>query len=408
MNLLNSLVKSVKVFFASKFNVYLVLALLLLGIAAFFFSGDQNQQTVSNTISNESVHFFFMPTCPHCNQQKPIYFEIKEERKDLNFFEHDASTPEGSQLFYKMAAEVGLDTTRLGVPTIIIGKHALVGVHTKQEILDTIEECLKECREGSAVTPKTQNIATGFSDFELPFVGRVDLTEWSLPFLAIVLGLIDGFNPCAMWVLIYLIGLLIGVKDKKKIWIIVGSFVLASGVLYFLFMTAWINVFLLIGYIRVLTIIIGLVAVGGGILHLKEYATTEGDLTCKVGDEESHEKTITKIERIVAQPVSIAIIFSIIGLAFVVNSVEFVCSAAIPAVFTQILALSSMSAIQHYLYIGLYTVFFMFDDLIIFGMAALAIGSSFGEKYAKYCKLIGGIILALLGLIMLFAPNLLR
>ena len=172
-------------------------------------------------------------------------------------------------------------------------------------------------------------------------------------------------------------------------------------------MTAWLNIFLLVGYIKILTLIIGLVALGGGIINLKDYFTKKA-LTCEVGDEESHEKTMSKIQKIISQPLSWAIFGSIIILAFIVNSVEFVCSSAIPAVFTQILAISGLSTIQHYLYILLYTFFFMLDDLIIFGLAAFAISSAIGDKYAKYCKLIGGIILTVLGAVMVFAPHLLR
>ncbi|MDD1749847.1 MAG: hypothetical protein LUO89_08220, partial [Methanothrix sp.] len=250
-------------------------------------------------------------------------------------------------------------------------------------------------------------VKPGYSDFELPFIGRTDLMKYSLPTLAMVLGLIDGFNPCAMWVLVYLIGLLVGVIDRKKVWLIVGSFVFASGALYFLFMTAWINIFFFVGYIKVLTILIGLVALGQGILNIKEYLTLKGKLTCKVENKETHEKTMGRIENIIRQPLSLSIFLSIIALAFVVNSVEFLCSSAIPAVFTQILALSNLSLIENYLYIALYTFFFMLDDIIIFSMAAFAIESSFIEKYAKYCKVLGGILLVILGLMMLFVPHLL-
>ncbi|MGV8152281.1 MAG: hypothetical protein ACP5OG_04300 [Candidatus Nanoarchaeia archaeon] len=398
--------KTIKKFFSSKFNIALVLFLLILGVVAFTLSSSPTQKNISNQTSE--VHFFYLPTCPHCADQKPIYYEIKENRTDVAFYEHDASSKEGSQLFYQMATEAGLDTSNLGVPTIFVGKNPLVGFHTKEQIISAIEECLNECKGEEFASQGQQQVDTGFGDFELPLIGRTDLTKWSLPVLAIVLGLVDGFNPCAMWVLVYLISLLLGVNDKKKIWLIVGSFVFASGALYFLFMTAWINVFLWIGYINVLTILIGLVALGGGILNIKEYLTTKGNLTCKVEDEKSQEKTMKKIERIVSEPVSIAIIFSIIGLAFVVNSVEFMCSAAIPAVFTQVLALSGISTFQNYLYILIYVFFFMLDDLVIFGMAAFAVGSSLGEKYAKYCKIIGGILLVILGAIMLFAPQLLR
>ena len=391
-----------KNFFKSKFNVCLIIILIILGGLSYFFIEEPSVTQETGLV----VNFFYLPTCPHCADQKPIIEELKQELTGINFYSYDASSTEGSQLFYQLSAEAGLDTSKLAVPTIFVGKHPLVGVHSKEQIKKAIEECKEKCSaNGANIT--SQEIKTGFTDFELPFIGRTDLTKWSIPSLAIVLGLIDGFNPCAMWVLVYLIGLLIGVADKRKIWLIVGSFVLASGILYFLFMTAWLNIFLLVGYIRILTLIIGLVALGGGIINLKDYFTKRA-LTCEVGDEESHEKTMSKIQNIISQPLSWAIIGSIIILAFIVNSVEFVCSSAIPAVFTQILAISGLSMIQHYLYILLYIFFFMLDDLIIFGLAAFAISSSIGEKYAKYCKLIGGIILTILGAIMVFAPHLLR
>ncbi|OIO63071.1 hypothetical protein COY26_04855 [Candidatus Woesearchaeota archaeon CG_4_10_14_0_2_um_filter_33_10] len=401
---MSSISSTIKKFFKSKFNIYLAIALVLMGIFALVFTSEPKIS------QNEgfSVILFYLPTCPHCTEQKPIFNELKEEMKDINFYSYDASSKEGSALFYRLAAEAGLDTSKLAVPTIFVEKHPLVGFHSKEQIKQTINECKEKCIADGNHNVSSQEVKSSFKDFELPFIGRTDLTSFSIPVLAIILGLIDGFNPCAMWILVYLIGLLIGLDDRKKVWIIVGSFVLSSGILYFLFMTAWINLFLLVGYIRTLTILIGLVALGGGIIHLKEYFTTKGSLACEVGGEQSHEKTITKIQKIISQPVSLAIILSIIGLAFVVNSVEFVCSSAIPAVFTQILALSGLSTLQHYAYIGLYTLFFMLDDMIIFSMAAFAISSSFGEKYAKYCRLIGGIILTLLGFILVFAPQFLR
>jgi len=397
------ILSTIKDFTKSKFNLGLLILLLLIGTALIAQPETQAQETQGMT-----VNYFYLPTCPHCAEQKPIILELQQEMPEINFVFHDASSSKGSALFYQMASEAGMDTSRLGTPTTFVGKRPLVGVHSKQEMLNAITECIEQCQNGGQQPHETQELSSSFTAFELPFLGRTDLTTFSIPTLAIVLGLIDGFNPCAMWVLVYLIALLINVGDKKKIWVIVGSFVLASGILYFLFMTAWLNVFLLLGYLRPITIAIGLVALGGGILSLKEYLATKGALTCKVGDEKSHEKTMNKIQELISKPLSIAVLFGIFALAFVVNSVEFVCSAAIPAVFTQVLALSGLSAIEHYGYILLYVLFFMLDDLIIFGLAAFAVNSSFGEKYAKYCKALGGIILVILGAVLLFAPHLLR
>ena len=400
---MGSIQSTLKKFWKSKFNRYLLLFLVIIGAAAIFIAEEPAITKEDGLV----VHFFYLPTCPYCTEQKPIIQELSQEISDINFYSLDASSKKGSQLFYQLAAEADLDTSRLAVPITFVGKHALVGVHSKEQIVNAIEECKKFCKTDGAQNATTQEVKTSFADYELPFIGRTDLTKFSLPALAVTLGLIDGFNPCAMWVLVYLIGLLIGVADKKKIWLIVGSFVLASGILYFLFMTAWLNIFLIVGYIRILTLIIGLVALGGGIVNLKDYFTKKA-LTCEVGDEKAHEKTMSRIQKIIAQPLSWAIIGSRVLLAFIVNSVEFVCSSAIPAVFTQMLAISSLPTLHYYLYILLYTFFFMLDDLIIFGLAAFAISSTLGDKYARYCKLVGGIILTGLGAVMVFAPHLLR
>ena len=399
----------IKGFFEPAFNRYLVIALVLLGFLAFFVGTPVSDYGLEGLAGKVSVNFFYLPTCPHCAEQKPIISELASEMSGVSFVMHDASTPEGSQLFYKFASEAGMDLSRLAVPTTFVGKKPLVGSHSKEQIKQEILYCQNNCvGEQASETQAQQKAVSGVKEFELPFVGRTDLTALSLPALAIILGLIDGFNPCAMWVLVYLIALLINVNDKKKFWIIIGSFVLASGALYFLFMTAWLNAFLLLGYVKIVSILIGLIALGGGILSLKEYFTTKGTLTCKVGDEESHEKISEKIQKIISSPLSAGIIISIIALAFVVNSVEFVCSSAIPAVFTQVLAISNLGTLERYAYILLYDFFFMLDDLIVFGVAGLAVSSGIGEKYAKYCKAIGGIIMIVLGAMLLFAPHLLR
>ncbi|MFC1755227.1 hypothetical protein ACFL96_17855, partial [Thermoproteota archaeon] len=242
----------------------------------------------------------------------------------------------------------------------------------------------------------------------LPFIGEINAGEYSLPALAVVLGLVDGFNPCAMWVLVYLISMILMINDKRKVWLLVGSFVLASGILYFLFMTAWLNAFLMMGFFRPLTIIIGLLALGLGINNIREYIKTKGELVCKIGDAQSKKKIMHRIEEIVKSPLTMTTVFAIILLAFIINSIEFACSSAIPAVFTQVLALSDLSGWGYYGYILLYDLFFMLDDMIIFGLAAFAVNSTVGTKYAKYCRLIGGVVLVLLGLLLTFMPHILR
>jgi glutaredoxin len=354
------------------------------------------------------VDFFYMPTCPHCAEQKLLNEKLMVEFPEAKFIYHDVTSPDGAALLRQMAVERGLDTRVFGVPATFVGNKSFIGYEseetTRKQIRDAIAGCLETCR----VLP-SETVSAGTEEkIVLSIISEPNPKEYSLLALAVILGLIDGFNPCAMWVLVYLIALMMNLNDRKKLWFIVGSFVMASGVLYFLFMSAWLNAFLLLGYMRAVTVLIGIVALGGGILSIREYITTKGELVCKVGDAEYKRGTIARLEEIVASPFMIPTVAAIVALAFVVNSVEFVCSSAIPAVFTQVLALANISSLEHYGYIALYVFFFMLDDLIVFGLAAFAISGGVGEKYAKYCKIIGGAILLLLGLMLLFAPQMLR
>lgn len=176
---------------------------------------------------------------------------------------------------------------------------------------------------------------------------------------------------------------------------------LASGILYFLFMTAWLNTFLILGYIRPLTQLIALVAIGFGANHLYELAVTRGVIVCEVGDAEQRRRTMKWTRELVAAPVGLGSLILVVGLAFTVNAIEFVCSAALPAIYTHILALTDLSTSSYYGYIALYVAFFMLDDLVIFGFAAFAVQRTIDTRYAAFSRGAGGVILIGLGIWML-------
>jgi len=394
-----------RVIFTDSFKKYLILFLIFLGLA--IYTVQQYQKESANT-EFKQISFFFHPSCPHCQKQIEFNSYLKTKYPKLKWAEYDITIPENAKLFAEFIKRSSQIEHR-GVPRTYIGPYEIFGFNSKEttgiKLEKAIEAYLKN--DSSLFNENDQNLHD-LGRIELPLLGEFDYDEYSLFSLAVILGLVDGFNPCAMWVLVYLISMILTLKDRKKIWFLVGTFIVASGVLYFLFMTAWLNVFLLIGYVRVITLIIGLIAIGAGILNVREYIRTKGELVCEVGGAESKKKTMGKIDRIVRSPLTFFTIISIIFLAFIVNSIEFACSAALPAIFTHALALSDLSTIQHYSYILLYVFFFMLDDLIIFSLAVLALDTNIGNRYAKYSKIIGGAVLLILGWIMVFSPGILR
>jgi hypothetical protein len=378
--------------FRDRFKRYLIISLVVLGIVIGFTS-----QGTSRAGQGYEVHFFYIPGCSHCEEQEFFNQELQTEYPAINITRHDATTPAGTALLSEMLEERGIEYEP-DFPITIFGNQVFGGWESEDTTGTAIEEALQQCLAGDCPPPTGEEPR---DTLVLPLIGEIVLADYSLPALAVTLGLVDGFNPCAMWVLVYLISIVAMLRDKKRIWLIVGSFVLASGILYFLFMTAWLNLFLFIGYVKAVTIVIGMVALGGGILQIKGFVETKGAVVCEVTDEESRKKTMTKVQEIVSSPLTWGILVGIIALAFTVNAVEFVCSAAIPAVFTQVLSLANLSTFQYYGYILLYVVFFMLDDLVIFGTAAFALTSRVGDRYAKYSRPVGATILIILGLLLL-------
>jgi hypothetical protein len=388
----NRLTNFLKNTFQDRFRRYLIISLIILGIVIAFTS-----QGTSSTGEGFEVHFFHVPSCSHCEEQEPFNEKLESEYPSINITRHDATTPAGSARLSEMLENLGIEAMPV-FPITIFGNQVFSGWESEDTTGRAIEEALQQCLAGDCPPPAGEEPGDGIV---LPIIGEIVPADYSLPALAVILGLVDGFNPCAMWVLVYLISLIATLRDRKRIWLIVGSFVLASGVLYFLFMTAWLNAFLFIGYVRPVTTVIGLVALGGGILQIRGFIETKGAIVCEVTDEESRKKTMTRIQKLVSSPITLGTVMGIIALAFLVNSIEFVCSAAIPAIFTHVLSLASLTTFQYYSYILLYVVVFMLDDLIIFGSAAIAMTSGLGDRYAKYFRPVGATILIILGVLLL-------
>ncbi|MBW8447733.1 MAG: hypothetical protein K0M49_19095 [Arenimonas sp.] len=336
------------------------------------------------------LQVFFHPECPHCHDA----IEFLRSQQTVRYQLHDVSTASGERLLLDFAGKHGIAEDQLGVPLFVCGSNYLIGY----ESAETTGRALLSCRAGN---PSAEGLPADPSRVHVPLIGEIDPSRYSLLALTALMGLSDGFNPCAMWVLLYLISLIAGLQDRRKIWWLVGTFVLSSGLLYFLFMTAWLNTFLFIGYTKILTELIALVAIGCGADHLYQLAVSRGVIVCEVGDAAQRQRTLERARALVAAPVGVASLVMIVGLALTVNAIEFVCSAALPAIYTHILSLLDLPALQYYGYIGLYVAFFMLDDLIIFGLAAFAVQKVIDTRYAAFSRAVGGVMLIGLGIWML-------
>lgn len=398
------------------FRSLLLATLILIFISSFFDNVSDNRNKVIPESKIEGVNIFVHPECPHCHEQKKFLNGIESEYSDITIKHRDITLKENMNLMLEYANKFNIPMNKLGTPFLVTPYDYEIGFANERISGDRLIMMLDEIREKRLVSEsKTDEIREKDSkekEFEkivdLPFFGEVDVLNTSLPVLTAILGLSDGFNPCAMWVLVYLISIIIGMEDRKKIWLLVGAFVFSSGVLYFMFMTAWLNVFLYLGYVRKLSLAVGLGAVYFGATMLYDFIRSKGQMQCKLEGNETRNKTMQKIRELVQAQLSVVTILGIIVLAFVVNSIEFVCSAALPAIYTHVLTQASLPVASYYGYMLLYTLFFMLDDLVVFGFAAFAVNKFVGTKYANISHLVGGLVMLALGVLLVFFPEYLR
>lgn len=355
--------------------------------------------------SKAEIYFFSSAICPHCASERQFLEELKNKYPDkIEITEYEVlSHPENREILKDFQEKYQVpEKDRIWVPITFTQTRYFVGFN--EQIAKDIEGCVKQCLAEEGTT--SQKI-------KIPVFGEIDLSKMSLPFLAVTLGALDGLNPCAMWVLLLLLALLINTRSRKRMWLVGGTFIAASGIVYYLILTAWLNLFLAISYVNLTRILIGIFALAMGSWQLKNFIAYRPGV-CKVSDGKlSFQERIKNglsehAKKIALSPITIGILAGIVLLALGVNLVEFFCSAGLPAIFTRVLTLSELSGPVYYLYLLLYTFVFMLDDLLIFSLAVITLSRiRYTEKYNYWSTLIGGLLLLVLGILLIFKPGLL-
>jgi hypothetical protein len=240
---------------------------------------------------------------------------------------------------------------------------------------------------------------------DLPWLGRLDRRAVGMPLFTIAVGLVDGFNPCAMWVLIFLLSILVNLRDRVRMVAIAGTFVLVSGLAYLAFMAAWLNVFLLIGYLRPVQVLLGIVAITVGTIHVKDFFAFKQGVSLSI-PESAKPGIYQRVRGIVSAENLPAALAGAFTLAVLVNIVELLCTAGLPALYTNILMQQGYSAAGRYGYLLLYVLAYMFDDALMVGIVVATLSRRrLQETEGRWLKLISGLVILALGLVMIVRPE---
>ncbi|MBQ9019312.1 MAG: hypothetical protein IJ097_03245 [Bacilli bacterium] len=369
-----------------------------------------------------TLYLFHGDGCPHCAAEIRYLDSIEKKYKNLEIVKYEVwYNKENASLLQDVYKAYGI--TRNGVPTTIIGNTVIQGFgdttgnkleraikfYNKNEYIDQVdkikngnfdnEKIIDEFKKDEEKTDEEMTI-------KVPSLGKLNLKKVSLGSAAIVIGLIDGFNPCAMWILLFLISVLIGMKNRKRMWVIGLTFLVTSALVYMLIMLSWVQIAVKITTVIWVRNIIAVVALIGAIINIRSYIKSRKDSGCEVVNDAKRKNIFNRIKKFTSEKSFLLAILGVIGLAISVNLVELACSAGLPLVFTELLALNNVSSSMRIIYTCIYILFFLLDDLIVFFIAMFTMKvTGISSKYNKYSHLLGGIIMLIVGILLIFKPE---
>jgi hypothetical protein len=256
-----------------------------------------------------------------------------------------------------------------------------------------------------ACAPESLELTTDSETVETPLLGRLSVRALGLPAFTLLLGLLDGFNPCAMWVLLFVLSLLVNLHDRWKMALIGGTFVAVSGLVYFAFMAAWLNIFLLVGLSWATQVVLGGFAVLVGVLNVKDFFAFGHGASLSI-PAAARPGIYARVRHILQAEHLPGALAGVVVLAVLVNTIELLCTAGLPAVYTRILTLRQLPWWTYYGYLGLYNVAYMLDDSLILSLAVITLGRrKLQQNAGRWLKLVSGVVMLALGVALIVQPT---
>lgn len=377
---------------------------------------------IPNTKAEENIrlYLFHSDICPHCKEEIAWLDTIKDDYPNLDIVMYEINSNVMNYNFYLTVLEKTGINTGGAVPFTMIGTDYYIGFggDAKNRIVKSIEKfsngnyidvisMVKNDEDVSKIKYNQKDTSNNSSDYirNIPLLGDVNIKEVSLPLISIVIGFVDGFNPCAMWVLLFLISMLLGMKNRRRMWVLGISFLTISAIFYMAIMLSWFNLV----YSALLSVwfrrVIALIALIGAFINIKNFIKAN-DSGCHVVDSKKRKKIFQRIKKFTSEKSFLLALVGVMALAISVNVVEIACSAGFPLIFTQLLALNQVSSIEVFYYTLIYIFFFLIDDIVVFviAMATTKVVTA-STKYNKYSHLVSGILMFIIGVLLIFKPE---
>lgn len=374
---------------------------------------DPSQPVQENEVC---LHLFYKEACPQCSNINNFLIDLEQEY-NISIKRHDIDLEEGNLLYQSFKERYGLITGAYPIVFLgdryYIGEKAIKDYLEREVILCQREGCICPIEDIKGITPFLPHSGDVTPEeqekLKLPIVGEIDVSSVPLYMTTAIIAFVDGFNPCSLWLITFLLGIVIYSGSRKKIFLVAATFLLVTSAAYGLFMLGLLNVFLYIGYLKWIQIVVALIALVFAVVNIKDYFWYKKGISFTISDK--YKPRIFKdLRGIMKEGKSTgAIILATAAMALGVVLVELPCTAGFPVIWTNIITQHHVQGIAFISLLLLYLTIYVLDEILVVGVAAFTLKRSrFEEKHGRLLKLIGGMIMLALGLVMLINPDLMH
>jgi len=350
------------------------------------------------------LYFFWTRTCPHCQAARPFVDALPARHAWLVVHSHDLiADQDAANRYVTIAESLGKDAS--SVPAFLFCGRMEVGFDRPETTGKALEDALQSCHE-AAIPDHGDPIpaAQPAPGIDLPGFGRITPDQWSLPVFTLVIAGLDAFNPCAFFVLLFLLSLLVHAGSRARMLFIGSVFLFFSGLIYFLFMAAWLNVFRWLGEIALVTTLAGMLAIVIALINIKDYFRFKQGVSLSIPDS-AKPGLYQRVRGLLRADSLPALTLGTIALAIAANSYELLCTAGFPMIYTRLLTLSDLPPWQHYAYLVLYNVVYVIPLIAITLIFTYTLGSrKLSEGEGRLLKLLSGTMMLALGVLLVVAP----
>ncbi|MDA8099487.1 MAG: hypothetical protein M0042_07670 [Nitrospiraceae bacterium] len=356
------------------------------------------------------VTLFWGKGCPHCEKEMQFLDSLKQRHPQLSVRMIEVwKDKKNAELYKRILASSGIKAA--GVPGTVIGNKILQGfTEEKGRIIEGyVARCIsEECPDALASLDARGLVPEGDGTIAIPLFGTVDPGRMSLPVFTVVIAGLDSFNPCAFFVLLFLLSLMIHARSRARMAFIGGTFVFFSGLIYFLFMAAWLNIFMIIGQLTAITLVGGIIAIVVGAVNIKDFFWFKQGMSLMI-PESAKPKLFTRMRDLLKAPTIGTMMAGTIVLAITANAYELLCTAGFPMVYTRVLTLQNLTPEQYYAYLGLYNVIYVIPLAAIVSVMTVSLGARrLSEWQGRQLKLLSGLMMLSLGVLLAVDPALLN